>query len=525
MELILNNNSGFKWHKDCNIWVKGYLINKEKNLFRGKELIGYFRGVRNEEDLLERIGGGNGNFACIVDGEDEIYIDVDHIRGFPLFYLYEQGSLFIGDQAYLLKSKIFDPSLEKELVEEYLMTGYVTGNNTIYREIKQLKAGEYLVYNKSSKNIAVKKHFAPDITQKSTITDQDKSIDTLGNILNVIFEELLKGLDGRTVVLPLSGGYDSRLIASYLKKLDYKNVICFTYGNSGNTEAKISKEVANYLGYEWHFIPHPRKEVYNKFNSVLADNYRVFANNLSAIPHIQDWYAVAKLKEDQIIPIDSIFVPGHTALLSFAGLPTANLDMDLVDYIFNKHYTLWDKKSYGDEMINKYKGKIDGEIRGMLNNRNAVNKNTLTDGIYLWEWQERHAKFICNSVRVYEFFDYEWRLPLWDKRLINFWGRTRDENKIAKQLLKDYMGYYYDMPITQANPDKGILTKLMDKLTSRSYLSRYNGNRNILAALSMRVKEVSEHYKDVPFIDGNRLIILTKRNRLGVLRSLNDLLK
>ena len=40
-----------------------------------------------------------------------------------------------------------------------------------------------------------------------------------------------------------------------------------------------------------------------------------------------------------------------------------------------------------------------------------------------WEWQERQAKFMCNSVRVYEFWGFDWRLPFWDAEAIGFWER------------------------------------------------------------------------------------------------------
>ena len=37
-----------------------------------------------------------------------------------------------------------------------------------------------------------------------------------------------------------------------------------------------------------------------------------------------------------------------------------------------------------------------------------------------WNWRERQAKFILNSVRVYDYFGYGWRLPLFEKELLDF---------------------------------------------------------------------------------------------------------
>jgi asparagine synthase (glutamine-hydrolysing) len=38
-----------------------------------------------------------------------------------------------------------------------------------------------------------------------------------------------------------------------------------------------------------------------------------------------------------------------------------------------------------------------------------------------FNWQERQAKFIENSVRAYEFYGYGWWTPLWDRDLVKFW--------------------------------------------------------------------------------------------------------
>ena len=58
------------------------------------------------------------------------------------------------------------------------------------------------------------------------------------------------------VVLPLSGGYDSRLLASAIK--NRQRLVCFTYGLSSNQsqsfEVVKAKHFANRMGLEWHPI-------------------------------------------------------------------------------------------------------------------------------------------------------------------------------------------------------------------------------------------------------------------------------
>jgi asparagine synthase (glutamine-hydrolysing) len=55
-----------------------------------------------------------------------------------------------------------------------------------------------------------------------------------------------------------------------------------------------------------------------------------------------------------------------------------------------------------------------------------------------FNWQERQAKFITNSFRVYEYFGYETRIPYWDIRLIRFWLSVDPKLKMARK-------FYFDM--------------------------------------------------------------------------------
>ena len=69
-----------------------------------------------------------------------------------------------------------------------------------------------------------------------------------------IIKKSIKEVNGKTVIIPLSAGLDSRLIASGLKHFNYKNVKCFSYGLKNNYEAKMSKKISEKLGYEWAFV-------------------------------------------------------------------------------------------------------------------------------------------------------------------------------------------------------------------------------------------------------------------------------
>ncbi|MDI2587661.1 asparagine synthase-related protein [Psychrobacillus sp. NEAU-3TGS] len=139
------------------------------------------------------------------------------------------------------------------------MTGYVTGKNTLYTNVKQIQAGEYLVFDKKNKELRTSHYFKFHHGEYSK-KNQDELVEELDQVHVRVFQRLIDSLEGRPAILPLSGGYDSRLIAVMLKRLGYENVICFTYGLCSNWEVKISKMVAEQLGFKWIFVPYEKKK-------------------------------------------------------------------------------------------------------------------------------------------------------------------------------------------------------------------------------------------------------------------------
>ena len=164
-----------------------------------------------------------------------------------------------------------------------------------------------------------------------------------------VFERLVKSVNQRQIVLPLSGGYDSRLIAVMLARLGYDNVVCFSYGKPGNWESEISRRVAEKLGYKWLFVPYSRRKWRTSFQSEERLAYTRRASALCSPAVLQDWLAVRELTDHKLLSQDAIFVPGHTndfitgghipAELAHSGtVPTLQA---LLLSIARKHYSIW----------------------------------------------------------------------------------------------------------------------------------------------------------------------------------------
>ena len=112
------------------------------------------------------------------------------------------------------------------------------------RGVYQVQAGEYIIFNEEN-NIRYTYHnyFLQGEKEKDIVLATTKLL----NVFDIISDRLIRSLQGKTAIIPLSGGYDSRLIAVMLKNKGLKDVICFTYGRKGNPEVEISEKVAKLL--------------------------------------------------------------------------------------------------------------------------------------------------------------------------------------------------------------------------------------------------------------------------------------
>jgi asparagine synthase (glutamine-hydrolysing) len=440
-------NEYYSWKeiklKGARCYLKGNVFFENKFLSPEKlaELISTliceeWQGKEKETgDFLEKL---NGEFACVVETKNIIFCAADKTRSIPLFYIKTKNSFIVSDSAYYLKDKI-NQHLNEENAAEFMVAGYVTGNETLFDNIKQVRNGEFLIYQKNERLLNSCFYFK-FLHGDYYELPETRLIEMLDRVFVNTFLRLVESTSkqGKKLVVPLSGGLDSRIVVAMLKRLGVNDVICVSYGRKGSRESEISKRVAEALGYEWIFVESTAKKWREYYNSKEVDLFRIWAGNLSSLPHIQDFPTVKELKIQGKIPENSVFVPGHTGY--GCDIPEYCLDnstsLDSEAYLaacLKKHYNLWGWPC-GQELEKIFKQKISKSTSGL----EIKDNETFANAIEYFDSNERQAKFIINSVRVYEFFGYEWRIPLWDTELIKFFLRVPIEYRINRDLYKKY---------------------------------------------------------------------------------------
>src|SRR5690606_7417167 len=97
---------------------------------------------------------------------------------------------------------------------------------------------------------------------------------------------------------------------SLLKNAGYEKVICFTYGRP-NRESELSQMVAEKLGYQWIFVDYRKIDIKGYLHDPVFQDYYRYAGNNYTMPYLQEYFAVKYLKDNKLVPDDSVFIPGH----------------------------------------------------------------------------------------------------------------------------------------------------------------------------------------------------------------------
>tara|TARA_B110000503_G_scaffold100914_1_gene150921 strand:+ start:2686 stop:4254 length:1569 start_codon:yes stop_codon:yes gene_type:complete len=498
LQVNLNYNYGYRWYSNNNIKVKGYFFDEKNFLYEKDNLLNYFENINTEEEFKNRISSINGIFSVIIQNKKFIMLAVDKTRTFPLFYIDNENDFIISDDSYYLKEN-HKNNLDEINSDEFLSIGHVMGKETLLKNIFQIQSGEFLISNDNR----FKKSFYFDyLTKNISIKIFDELKSEFLDILRDLIQRIIKFANGRQIVIPLSGGYDSRLIASLLRQANYENVFCFTYGRKSSHEVIISEKVAKELNYNWLFVEYNEQTIDQNYpQSNEFQEFYKFASNHTSIFHIQDYFAVKYLHDNQIIDNDAIFAPGHSGDFlggsHFDKSEIANKN-NIIDIIYQKQKIL-NKKTFNNKKA--LKEKISSLIEG---------ENIKEEFIYSidenFNLRERQSKFIVNAQRVYEYFGYQHSMPLWDSKIIDFFKvlplkyklNSYFYEKIIFEEVFNHLNVQYKKSKTMNDKNKDKIKKIIRTVFPdflEDIIMKYKNpdiNRETLFAIPL-LKEINEN--------------------------------
>ncbi len=470
----LKFNNGFEWVTSGNITFKGYMFDNNGNFLTASEAVELFHAINSIATLESILHQSDGVFSLIIDLPGGTLIATDPIGAFPLLYTKATGSWLISDDAGIIAARQNEWTYNREAQPEFLSAGFVLGDETLVKEIKRTQAGEILLLHHNEKKEQQTYYwFLPDyFTSKSKSLLKRELTDVLQNVT----KRLVDSLQGRTAVVPLSGGYDSRLIVCMLKDAGYEQTVCFTYGRP-NSESEISKKVAEALGFQWFFVDYNDIDIEGLTDNPEFIDYCNYVGNISSMPYLQEYFAVKHLKEQKLIPESSIFIPGHIGD-NIAGSYVENTIRISKNRLRNNSRDIQKRYFNFLPLPAAQERMIETRLDKWFRNYDPpdymadIHYDSTTED---WSLKERLSKFIFNSAGVFPFFGYQCRFPLFDSEFRKFFRRLPFSLRKHKALYDEVLSEEFFMPSGVHFPH--------DKINKRPLASRFKRIREKLRTI------------------------------------------
>lgn len=388
--------------------------------------------LRQESWTFADLGSITGHWALVDLRGPRPALAMDRVRSRPLLAARAPSGWIITDTVEALRGRIpFIPSTEATTVFRH--TAFSLEDATLLQSVWDVQVGSVMYLGDRPETRFYFCHrFADD-----RIDDPSEYAGVFARATDVVMERLLDQVGGRQLVVPLSGGLDSRMMMAWLHKLGAKNVLAFSYGKP-NAEGGIAQAVAEDMGYPYTFVEYDPREMRRVWESDESESFIRTCWSGTSLPHVQDWWALNRLVATDRLDGDAVFLPGHTivgAMHDDGLLGTEPAATDLAGALAHHH------------------GNLQGQYRTFKNNPSFVRSvresmrqvqfDGTDRGIHeLFEWynfKERQAKYINNSLRAYEHFGFSWALPFYDLEFWRAWQAGSQEFTATRRWYGDFV--------------------------------------------------------------------------------------
>ena len=404
---------------------------KKKN-----SLIGTLRKIKDFNDITKILININDHFSIILWSKNFLFCTVDQVCSFPLIYYYKINKIHIADNT----NEIDKSSLNLINLKAINLSGYGISNLTNFTEYSSLKPCEYFLYDKLKlkRGFWFSTNYNYKISSKSNIKGFQSFIDNE-------FSRLKKKSEDSCIIVPLSSGIDSRFIVSGLKYFNVKNFKTFTYGFFNTRDFQIADQISKKINIENKKILLTYSRAREIYKSRIFKEYLKFNDLGIASNNPGDFLAIKLLLQESWINPKDIVINGQAGdFISGNHIPSfllrkhlssiPKLVNSILDYIISKHYNLWH-----EDLISPTQTSIRDLIKNLYFN-NITSLKKLIEAYECFEFQNRQIKWVVGQQKVYDFFNLEWTLPLWDRRLIQLFFRSMTVNdKINQKFYKEFL--------------------------------------------------------------------------------------
>lgn len=265
-------------------------------------------------------------------------------------------------------------------------------------------------------------------------------LNRLDNVVKDVFDRFVKRLNGREVVLFLSGGYDSRLIFLNLLKRNYKNLVCISLVTPKDKDASVAKFLTAKFNVRMLSVNFTKAYWKNKAKDEKFWKFVDEAMNGTALHYLQG-LVIDDFIQEGLISKNCVVVTGNSGDVVEGNDVCENFSEG---YIYSKNDVVMEIINYhGVNFVNH--GKIRAMLSEHINTLLPCKENNLSyfeaqDMFEYFNWIERQCKYVTSDARNYDdYIGVEWLLPLWDDEFVKYWQNVPMNLRYKRNLYYKYV--------------------------------------------------------------------------------------
>ena len=392
----------------------------------------------------------DGHYALVVITPTWSLLATDPARSIPLAFGEFRGRWLVDDRPLRLARAIDANAVNADAALSVAMAGYTIDDTVLLDGVSVMGPGECVLLQDGQTPSRWRYHRFDPWHSVMDSADPQALRDGLAELLLSIVDEMMRGIGDRVLAVPLSAGRDSRLIVSAARHLGYRNVRAFAYGRPGNHEARASQAIAERLQIPWQFVPVDHAGMRDHYQSSNWSAYQDYADTLQSTTFVQDMPQVMGLVEQGYLPDDAVmcngnsgdFISGgHIPQAVRMGTPAAVDESCAVSAraLYDRHFQLWQSLRTDD-----HRERVEAMLLRALRRTCARGEETVwSHGLYeSVEFRDRQTKYVVGGQRAYDFLRLEWRLPLWQRSLMDFFARLPLDLKVQQRLYADTLTHF-----------------------------------------------------------------------------------
>lgn len=354
-------------------------------------------------DISKVLSNIDGHFFIVLQSKSErkIYFITDNSGSFCV-YIYKNGGSTCVSTSALSLSRSCSVTINEDGLCQFLRTGMVCDESTIYNEIKLLSPGSLYTCNLSSNEIRESCYWrSPEAVSGGV--EYVAAVDRFYNELISNFNSL----QDRKIICDLTAGFDSRMIlAGLMASCNSKGINTFVFGPEGSREVQLVREYWSALGVNGFHLSLPEN-----WSDLIPDyfekSFLLSDGEESAFYYAPICYANEVKATNFDLSVNGLGGELYRDFWWLQDFPYGRKAPNLVKLI--KYRVLQYEYEYGvfnDKYVDKMRSVEKSLLRSYLNSSASIDCNTLAiDNIYFRQkirrWASRTITTSGNLIDVF----------------------------------------------------------------------------------------------------------------------------